>query len=254
MTTSPWVRALLLGAVGLVVGLVLGGVGPRAEVRRLQDRVFELEREAARSGPGLSREIANILTNPRGMGAEPLRAEGGREPDPFTEDGGGEGGTPDVRMGPDKRDDEPLEDGVPGGEPPMTFTEELDHARELLTVRSAQAKAALYEDIRPSGEQEARIDAVLADMNDQLFDVTRDFLDRTRGGEVAPRRDMMALGADVLDILTTAESSVLDQMTPSQRAAVREEATDPTSFVDPGLLDLVAEYDDLPERLREGGP
>lgn len=250
MTSSPWVRAVLVGAVGLVVGLVLGGVGPRAEVRRLEKRVFDLERAAAREGPTLSREITNLLTNPGRLGADPLDLGPSSPRLPADElDRPGQEPEEDGRF-----EDEDPDDPASVKEPRPTFRDELGHAREVLGVRAAQARAALHEDIDPTGEQVARIDAVVDDMNDQLFSVTRDFLERTRAGETMPRRDTMALGADVLDILTTAESRMLDEMTPSQREAVREEATDPTSFLDPSLIDLLGEYEDLPDRLREARP
>jgi hypothetical protein len=72
-------------------------------------------------------------------------------------------------------------------------------------------------------------------MNDQLLQTVQAFADRASQGPVT-RRDMMSFGAETLDLFVTAEDRMLDSLSLDQRASVRDEATDPTSFVDPQIV------------------
>ncbi len=242
MSGSPWVRTALAAAVTLVIGLVLGGLGPRAEVRRLEAKVFALERAAARRPPAFTQEITDILTRPAANA--PVRTPLGTVTDPDD--------APARR-----RDWNKPPRPVQGVDTDRSRTadraegsaedEALAVVKDTLAVRAAQARAALFQDIDPTPAQMDEIEAAVEDMNDQLYDVTRSFLERAHRDDIYPRRDTMALGADVLDVLVSTEQRILDGLTPGQRANVREEATDPTSFVDPSLLDLAGEFENLPQ-------
>lgn len=237
MKRAGWGAAGLIGAVLFVVGLVLGGLGPRAEVRRLQDRVFALERDAARRPSAVTEGLRDLILNPAERRVP--------SPEPVARDTD----TPRLRSDPARvrrTDPEIAPDAVRQDEPSTDPFDGMDPAaaRDLLAMRAAQARAALFEDVSPSEAQVAELDALVDRMNDDLVRLGTDFLDRVRVGDLSPRRDGMAFGADLLDVLVTTESQMLDTLTPAQRVRVREEATDPTSFVDPRVVDLL---DDLQE-------
>jgi hypothetical protein len=50
---------------------------------------------------------------------------------------------------------------------------------------------------------------------------------------------MMTFGAETLDLFVSAEDRMLNSLSVEQRASVRDEATDPTSFVDPQIVAVV---------------
>lgn len=248
MSTRSWVPALLAGAVALVVGLVLGGLGPRSEVRELRDKVFDLERQAARRAPLLGSELTDILTRSTALSERragvAAPSEGG-PPDPAVAEvlDGLPAEPPSGEREQAARTREEIEARAGAGRP-RSDGSELSTLREALDARAAQARAALFEDAAPRGAQMEAIDQAILDMNDQLFTTLRDALEGGAPGEPLSRREMMGLGAEVFDILVTAEDRMLDVLTPDQRQRVREEATDPTSFFDPGLIDLLDGFQD----------
>ncbi len=232
---------VLTAALAFVGGVVAGGAGPRAELRRAQEALFEAERAGARGGVGA--ELTGVLRR----SLEEREAERG--------DVVSRGPTApiDVRDG-------PLLPGEPGADAPSDadavdptdddaiagvgdFTEGaegVEAAREVLDARFAQARAALVEDARPTPEQLDRIDDAVTRMNDRLAVLAESALSRFQDGGGQPgRRELLSFAADTLDVLATAESEMLSALDAGQRARVREEATDPLSFLDPSLIELL---------------
>jgi hypothetical protein len=75
------------------------------------------------------------------------------------------------------------------------------------------------------------------------MDLGQDLVAEVRENGQPSRRDSMAFAADALDILITAEDAIGGSLTDDQRAAMDDESLDPFSYVDPALLDLLAEID-----------
>jgi hypothetical protein len=233
MTSWTWARVLVVGAATFVVGFVVGGVGPRGELRAAEAENFELQRKGGR-GAG-SGELSRILTGR--LGPEGVE-RGGRAPGGAFPPAADDAATPgDEIPGPEEQAGE---DEVPD----LRSRGDAQAAlREAIAARAAQARAALTEDADPSPQQLARIDAAYAEMNDALDGLAREFVQRTRDGEPMGRREMMAFGADLLDVLVTAEDKVLGSIEADQRSALREEASDPTSYVDARIVDMISELE-----------
>lgn len=231
------VQVFAIAAATFLLGLVVGGIGPRGEVADLQQEVFRLEREASRGG-NAGRELAALITKGlenRAPGQDGITIAPVRPPD-ATDDGGP---PPDQHVG---TREIPGEDAPPppvADEGPRT----LEAARDALAVRRRQARAALLEDVDPTEDQEAEIDAAFDDMNVELEAIAREVVDIVNTQGEPSRRDMMRLGADTLDAMVVAEDRVLAVLDPGQRDAVRPEATDPASFVDPEIVDLLLDLD-----------
>ena len=228
------VQTGIIVAGAFVVGMVVGGLSPRAQVRTLEDQVFELERQRARSGSATGRQFTELLTR----GLSPREEE---ETAPAEADGEGPAG---ARPRPRPRPERPevIAEGDPvGGDAPFDEDASLEMARETLAVRAAQARAALDEDIRPTPAQRQQIDAAIGDMNAELELLARDFVDAVRAQGEPSRLEMMMTGADVLDVLVQTETRMLDLMDADQREAVREGSTDPTAYIDPVILDIAYE-------------
>jgi hypothetical protein len=246
MASGFGVQTFVVGAGALVLGLVLGGLGPRAELRDAKQDLFDAQKKCASSGSAQAgAELARMLTE----GMERRRGEqaaaggsAGAAPD------GGPDGARSVVIG-----DEPGGDLVrPGEGGPREGDDQVALTSEMLALRSQQARAALVEDADPSPEQLKEIDAAVADMNDQLLQTVQEFADRASQGPVS-RRDMMTFGAETLDLFVSAEDRMLNSLSLEQRAAVRDEATDPTSFVDPQIVAVVKSLSGALEK-NQGAP
>lgn len=230
MAAGAGVQSFVIGAGALVIGLVLGGLGPRAELRDAKQQLFDAQKQCANSvGSQAGAELARLITE----GVERSRAERGAvgAPLPAAADGAPGSDRPSsVTIGEEAAPGPAGDVGV--GADPEALTS------EMLAVRSQQARAALLEDADPSPEQIKQIDAAVADMNDQLLQTVQEFADRANQGPIT-RRDMMTFGAETLDLFVNAEDRMLQSLSIEQRAAVREDATDPTAFVDPQIVAVV---------------
>lgn len=230
MRNRPGISQLAFAAVGVVLGVALGGIGPRAEMRALR---AELEARPQGDGRSVGAEVARIFQG-RGPAAEVDAPEPAPAGDPpavvLQEDGEDVEASPDGRAAP----------------PPSPEPRDLDAMRDAMNVRARQARQALLEDAEPDDEQLAEIDQVLADMNADLRVLATEFVDVYKAsGEEPSRRDMMAFAADSLDVLITTEDALTDTLSPEQQDALSEESLDPLSYVDGSLVDVLAELDGL---------
>ena len=233
------VRAMVAGAVGLVVGLALGGLSPRAELRALQDQVSALEEQKdCEGGRGIGREIASAF---RGRPIEAALEEDevaaidrAREQEEVDE--------------PEEEDDDGVNFeftiGEDGEEPtPENMEEGLQMAKDAMAMRQAQAEAALQDQIEPTEEQWEVIDGAIDQMNDDLKALADGFVGTIQDGQEPSRREAMIFAADTLDVLLSADDTIYGSLTDDQRANVDEEAIDPMSHIDPELLDVFMELE-----------
>lgn len=218
-------RHALLAAIALVVGLVVGGLFPRAEVRALEARIDEMqEQECAPRRTG--EELATLLTR------RPVAPAPDPEPPPATDDGAPE--QPPAGAAPV---------APPAGEPAERPVDEIAAMQEALDLRRTQARASLVEDADPDPRQLDDFDAAVADMNDELAILADEAVARVREYGEPTRHEMMVFAADTLDVLITAEERMWGSLSDGQLAAVEDEALDPFSYVEPALLDRFAELD-----------
>lgn len=227
-------QTAILAAGAFVAGIVAGGIGPRGEVRRLEAEVFELQRAATRGPNAPGRQLATLIT--QGLEGADAATPPGRRPAPPQGDTDGQASSPE----PDDVDaegferalrdgaDEPIDDGAP-----------LEAAREMLELRRDQAYRALREQADPDPAQLEAIDGALADMNVELTDMAHELVDQVMADGTPNRRDTMALGADVLDLMVRTEDRMLGSLSPDQRARLGDDVTDPTAFIDPGVVEIL---------------
>jgi len=240
MMNGGAVQGMAMAAVGLVIGLMVGGVGPRGEVRELQARLDAAE-ECAPSDNQVGKQLAEALSGRSWEGAldDQERANldrAVRDRDRFDRD-------------PDLIDEEPPAD-EPEFEPeafdpedPEDVEQGLEYAKTGMALRSAQAQQALEEQAELSDEQWDAFDAAVDDMNADLRDISQQFVDSMAGGGEPSRRDAMIFGADVLDVFLEADDRIYGMMDADQRGATEAEAMDPMAYMDPDLLDLFLELD-----------
>jgi len=215
-------RYAIAAAVALVVGIVLGGLFPRAEVRELRSQVSELEERECRTPVG--RELATLLTRPPVPPPAPAPApEAWEEPET------------------DEPPPPPGETDVP--EPDFAPEEGIEVMKEALELRRVQARAALLEDADPDDAQLGEFDAAIADMNVALREIAEDVVARVQDYGEPTRHEMMVFAADTLDVLIEAEERMVSTLDEEQLEQVEDASVDPFSYVDPALLDLFAELD-----------
>lgn len=228
------VRALVAGAVGLVVGLALGGLAPRAEIRSLNDKVEALEDGSNCKSRGVGRELASAFQG------RPMRAaldadeadaiDRAQEDEADVEEGGEDGVRFEFNVG-------------EGEEQSQDPEQAIQLAKDAMELRRSQARAALDEQVRPSDEQWDAIDAAVEKMNGDLRSLAGEFTSTLQDGQEPTRREAMIFASDTLDVLLDADDAIWDTLSDDQRAAVEDEAIDPLAHVDPALLDLFLELD-----------
>lgn len=233
----------------MVLGFVLGGVGPRAELAERDAEVAELERrlEEADTGgwrspvPGLDR----ILRAPRDARAEgtpgtplPPAGEGAaleREAAPAAEPGpddgraGLDGGVPRARWRERWRDARPTD-----------RLEAFERAVSVQRVRRAQSRAALVQQAGLSDDELAEVDAVLAEMNGALAGHGEELLLLAMGDEPPPAHDLLGITHDVTGILHRAQLRLEGVLGPERAAAVDPSALEIWNHVDLGQLEPAA--------------
>lgn len=229
------VKTIGVAAVALVLGFVLGGLGPSGKLRAAEDRIFELEKKVGRgdrAGTELARMIASGIRDSRG--------------------GSGLPSAPGAVLTDDT--DAPRAPGSPLGSPDddtdVASVEErqtsIETLKEGLALRARLARQGLIDEAGVTDAQLERIDQVYDAMNDDLLELTRRVSQvmQENGGAEPRRRDLLAFGAEGLATLADAEAQVLATLDADQRADVSDEATDPSSFIAPEVIDVFRQLDD----------
>lgn len=228
---------MLAAVLALVVGLVIGGLGPRSELRRVEKKLAELEERPCQVRTGA--DIAKIFQGRPWEEGDARLPKADPEPEPPPEpaeeptDGAAveeeEGGVKvNFDFGGDKGDAEPED-----------VEEAMNLAREALELRHEQAMAALYEDAEPTPEQEEKLNAALGRMNDDLIGLAEELREQVELGGEPSRRDAMLYAAETLDVFLTAEDELRGVFTDDQIGNLQEESLDPMSYVDPALIDVL---------------
>lgn len=203
----------------MVLGFVLGGVGPRTqlteqddELSRLRDELVEARSRAARRSPlsvvGLDRMGASAPQS-----APPATAPGTASS--FDED-------PSQVV---VEEWEPSPDDVAPQGSPEDLIAEFDAAVEAQRIRREQTRAALVEQADLRQEEVEELDAVVDRMNDRLGELGTDLMDIALSGEEPDSTEMLALTHEVSGILYDAQvevdavvgEEVIDEVDPSAR-------------------------------------
>ncbi len=218
--------ALVFAALALVAGLVIGGLGPRQEARRLRETLEAAPAPADCAGDRaeVSRQIAQVF---RGRPLEDrLPGVGGASGG--AADPGGAASDDGAALGGDAMD-AALEDPE----------EAIRLAKQAMELRRAQARQALVE-AGATPDQLATVDRAMSEMNERLVALTDEFVATIEAGEEPERRDLMLFAADTLDVLITAEESLYATFDADVRAELDEAALDPFSYVDGRVVDQLA--------------
>ena len=233
-------KYVAIAALALVLGIVLGGLGPRNDLRALERKVASMDEGPCEST--LGKDLAALMGGVGGpaTNARPRRnpprpatnALGDRDPDVIAAENPEAAALVDEMNTGDEEAGaiaEELADGID--------SEQLDLARTALELRRAQARAALIEGAQPDETQLESIDTAVREMNDSLNGLAEELTGMINDGETPTRRDAMEFAADALDAMLVAEDSMMGALDPDQVGALEDGALDPFSYVDPKLID-----------------
>lgn len=240
--------AVAFGAVGVVLGFVLGGIGPRTELADREAEVARLERRLEAAAPGGWRSpvpgLDRILRAPPEASADrplpaadPADAPGGAdapevaEPAPIDAPAGGalDGGVPRGRWRARWRENAPAD-----------RLEGFQRIASLQRVRRMQSRAALTQQADLSDEEVAEVDAVLEEMNRSLAGHGEELLLLAVGDEPPPARDLLGITHDVTGIMHRAQLRLEGVLGPERAADVDPSALEIWNHVDLGPLEPAA--------------
>jgi hypothetical protein len=235
-------------AVAIVVGVLLGGFGPRAEVRDLQERIREIE--ATPCTNQLGRDLALLMgqrggrsgSQPLPFDDEPMPGGGGRSAEEIAADNPEAAEIArEIDEASAEAEDE-IREAVREG---LSDEEELEALRTALELRRALARAALGEQVDPDDGQWEAIDGAVEQMNDTLIGLGEELTGMLAAGDEPTRRDALEFTADALDALLDAEDQMRGALNDEQLADLDDEALDPFSYIDPELIDVLMELSEL---------
>jgi hypothetical protein len=219
-------------AVGFLAGIVVGGLRPQAEVRRL-----EAEMERGDGNRDVAGPVGALLRGALRAPGAPASAQAPSSAEQAPEAGGGAGAdAPSVPAPSTGGHASPLDAGAKEG---------LDETRTVLAMRKAAALDALRQEAGASSAQMEQIEAAIDVMNGELVNAMLDVLEEARAeGKEPPRRVMLSAMVDASNALLDADEAIVAALEPAQIAALSEVARDPLAWIDPSVLDVLETFQD----------
>ncbi len=239
--------AIACVAIGVVLGFVLGGVGPRLEVAERDARIGALEEQLAEADtggwrspvPGLDRILRAPAEPERGV---PVARAGEGEPAPLPEDDGdpgrgepavahADGGVPERRRWRDDwREDSPSD-----------RLAAFRRAASVQRVRRLQSRAALAEQADLSPEEMVEVDEALAEMNTALYGHGEELIQLAMSDEPPSASELLGITHDVTGILHRAQTRLEGIVGAGRLGAVDPSALEIWNHVDLAQLEPAAQ-------------
>ncbi len=196
-------KQFVFAAVGIVIGFVLGGIGPRMDLTVLQDKLTAAQAELAlaqqqsRGGRRPSLPVPGMSE----MFSPPDNIEAPEEPEDLEAPDEGDG--PEVLV---------VDTGMPEAfaPGPEDIAEEFDLAVDAQRLRAAQSRAALAEQADLSDAELDEFDSIVSDMNAELAEYGDVLMDIALSGEEPEAEEMLGLTHEVTGILYDTQTAVND--------------------------------------------
>jgi len=244
-------KQVAIAAVALILGIVIGGLGPRQDLRALERKVADLTFSEEQCRSTLGADLAAFMRNgaggrssaPSARPAEPkTNPLGDRDPDVLAEENPEAAELAEAIAAEQEAMNEEVAENLEN-----IPSEELELARTALELRRAQARAAIVEDARPDDTQMETIDSAVQEMNDSLMGMADELVTMLDSGEEPTRREAMEFAADALDTMLVAEDAMRGALDDDQLDSLDDAALDPFSYVSPDLVDLLEGLGATPE-------
>ena len=237
---------MVLGAlaIGIVLGFVLGGVGPRRELEASSAEVARLERALEEAGPrggGWRSPVPGfdrILRAPEDEGV-PLPPAGEASPEEAPAEERSEGEL--------AQDIDDGDGGVPRSDWRERWADEsaermdaFRRAASIQRVRRMQSRAALVQAAGLDEAESAEVDDALRAMNEELYGHGEELLQLAMGDEPPTARDLLGITHDVTGILHRAQVRIEEVLGPERTAEVDPSALEIWNHVDLAQLEPAA--------------
>jgi hypothetical protein len=230
-------KTVLVGALCLLLGLAVGGLGPRAELQRTRKELAEArEAAASASGAGLLPALGLgglAAARDRAQSRAPVPRFNPPEKTPEAPD-------PAVPRDPQRPPDQPRERrrmrlfGKDG--------EGFAAAKAAADLRAAQFRSAFIAEARLSPEKQNALDGTLSTMNTEFAKAASEIADDiARKGKAIRPRDMADVGVKLLDIYRRADDAMKAGLDDAGRAALEKTNFDPLTQVDMDAFRKLAE-------------
>lgn len=212
--------------IGVVIGFLLGGFGPRRQLAIAEAEVVALEEELENT------DAPSRLRSPVPGLNEILRER--RREEPRTSDAGIalDGGT----AADDGEWDEGADDDEQWDDDPL---EAYRHAASLQRVRTVQSRAALQEQGDLSDAEMNTIDAAIARMNDELLGYGEELMFLALQGTEPEPSDLLGITHDVTGVLHEAQLELL-AVVEERSHEIDEEALEIWNYIDLDRLEPAA--------------
>lgn len=234
--------SLLFIPLALLVGFVLGGLGPRHELAKAKTEIDWLKTKPSRRGDTSLNLITDVVRIPKERTEEPTRVEPVEESDT----------TDLIGPSPPPEPTSPSGSETPSPQPaPESLEDQLALAREAWAIRSDIARSTFLSRTGLSGEESIQFDVLQAAMNLRLrasFEKLANLL--SAGQEMSPELGIRAIN-EITGALTVTYDE-LDRKLPSHWRETAGEDFDLTDFIDPSVAEpLIPVEKKLSERPRD---
>lgn len=210
-------KMVVTAALALLLGLFIGGLGPRSDLRKTRAELEEARRQAAEQTPSALPLALDGLLRPGGGAPRPERSPA--PPPRFVTPEPAPAERPDA--GPRRRRG-------------FRWDEEgLQTARAAAEVRAAQFRAAFLERAQLPPEKVRAVDESVQAMNDELTKTADELAEslRQRGRALTPR-DIADATARVLEVYRHADDRLQGLFDERAKAAADETGFDPLTQID----------------------
>jgi hypothetical protein len=211
-------RGLAWLSAGIVIGFMLGGIGPAFDLARVRKDLAVAQRERDQVSGGF-RSVVPGLDQALQVGQPP----------------------PAARAWPPQSDPQPLAAGAPaaaGGPAPSRLQrrrerlERFDDLEAGQKLRAAQSRAALIEQAGLDPEQLARFDAALVRMNAELAGYSGELMELYLSDHMPSPQQMLSVGHEVSGVMLDAQK-VLDEMVgPTQPGDLEDSPRQVWNYID----------------------
>jgi len=226
-------KTVMIPTIALLVGLFLGGLGPRADVRRLAAELVEAKREAeaARACGGERQSLFPVAALGALAAAAGQRTQAPVPPPRFVKPtgGGAEVSVPDAGAERRRRGRLPAES--------------LAAAKVSVEMVGAMQRAQFFDQARLSVDKQAVFDELVKKMNAEIAKATEDLVRMTQAqGSGRPTfRPVADAATRVLEVYRRADDELKAGLDDVGRAALDKTRFDIISQIDLGAFEKVAQ-------------
>jgi hypothetical protein len=238
----------IIGSVilALLIGLVLGGWGPRRDLKEAQREMEELKTQAKKGGnrnAGLD-GIASLLQVPDQADRSARRAIRSGE---ISTHPAGTNATSGA-----ERPSRPMGGGGTNGPARVDFRERIKAAAELWKVRRDLARNGFMSQVKPTPAEAAQVDVIMQAMNVRLQEGVVRWVDYIKEAEALSPEDGIRMMNELSGIVVTTYDD-LDRALPEDWRDKAGEKFQVFDFIDPEVALPLADVAGIMERPGGGG-